>query len=662
MTKQKLIDFVSLFATLSASSLLYSLNGQPAIAGVKVEQLQEMIDWNRDVNFDEAKKNLRLAKEINIEKRRRKQLIDAGVSEEEVTKIIQNERLARANGGKLPLSQNNKTINSEKHNDNDEDGEDDENDNGDEDFWLTNKPSKKSGQNQPEDNDEVTINGKKMPYGSNAEMIEKKRQAKSEGDSNNTEDINVDNKADNNYTLPKKTTYDYVIQQKPLNNKQKRDIIYNDIEGLSKQSYDDFELSRMVKKAGENANNPQHFAIFAKEVAKIANKQNITNKSDVEVEIPQINYDDENEHFNDFTANTRQYQQNQNKSKLYANSWVRYGGKNIKKNTQSQNVYKRLENMYAVATENQPNNAHNNRSLNRKLTNDTNSNTITYYKNKNHKKNYITNKNAKSSELYSFNSVKSSNSLDETNVNNEEMHEATNSDAEIVLGKSYITEKQAKAKQNGAPYPYRRESADKRTQYLPQNISQIAYDNNNKHLKPAIFESHVINQVFDNLGDPNAVQIARALINKVGETDIKDEDGNTLLMHAVARKNQSLIAMLLAEGASPNTMNKEGFAPIHLASSNGDDTAIHSLMISGANPNLKDKDGNTALMYAAKMGNANSVKLMMSLGGDPTITNLSTGRTAFDFANENENPIITTLLETRTRNMLRKRHPVELTH
>lgn len=646
MKKPKLIFSVSLFATLSAVGLLYEFDSQQAFAGVKVEQLQEMIDWNRDVNFDEAKKNLRLAKEINMEKRRRKQLRDAGVSEEEITKIIQNERLARANGGKLPMSQNNKTINHEKNNDNDEDNEDDENDNGDEDVWLTNKPSKKNKHTQPKDNDEITINGKKMPSGSNTEMLEKKEQDKREVKNNNTEEV----KTDNNDTIAEKTTYDYVLQQKPLDsNKQKRDTIYNEIEGLSEQSYDDFELSRMVKKAGENANNPQHFAVFAKEVAKIANKQSITNNSDIEVEIPQINYNDDNELVGDFTANRKQYKQNQNKSRMYANNWVRYGGKNTKRSDQSKNVYQRLENMYAVATEDKYGDASNKGKQNKKMTKSRNNHIIN------------ANKKIKHKELYSLSSNKSSNATNGDDLNNEEMNEATNSNTEIVLGKNYITEKQAKAKQNGAPHPYRRERTDKRTQYLPQNISQIAYDDNNKHLKPAVFESHVINQVFDNLGDPNAVQIARALINKVGETDIKDEDGNTLLMHAVARKNQSLIAMLLAEGASPNAMNKEGFAPIHLASSNGDDTAIHSLMMSGANPNLKDRDGNTALMYASKMGNANSVKLMMSLGGDPTITNFSTGKTAFDFANENENPIIATLLETRMKNILRKRHPVELT-
>ena len=657
-----------LLIALLASGLLYNLDKKQAFAGVKIEQLQEMVDWNRDVNFEEAKKNLRLAKEINQEKRRRKQLKDAGVSEEEITKIIQNERLARANGGRLPLSQNNKTSNNDDAN-NDENDENNDNDEENESVWLTDKPSKKA-KKQSKDSEGVIINGEKMPSGSNAEMIKNQQQATHRQNIDNQQASNVeaqDDKNDyennknnnNNYAFTEKTTYDYVLQQKPVeSNKPQRDAVYNDIEGLSEQSYDDFELSRMIKKAGENANNPQHFAVFAKEVAKIANKQNTTNNSDVEVEIPQMNYDNEDELFANSAINRKQYKLNnkhnnkKNNSKMYANNWVRYGGKNSKKNNQSKNVYQRLEHMYAIATEDEYNKTSNKNKLNRKITKNKN-NSITNIKR--------TNRNANHKELYSWNSKKNTPNLNETNSNSEEMNEATNSDTEIILGKSYMTEKQAKAKQNGAPHPYRRESTDKRTQYQPQNIAQIAYDENNKHLKPAVFESHVINQVFDNLGDPNAVQIARALINKVGETDIKDEDGNTLLMHAVARKNQSLIAMLLAEGASPNAMNKEGFAPIHLASSNGDDTAIHSLMMSGANPNLKDRDGNTSLMYASKMGNANSVKLMMSLGGDPTITNISTGKTAFDFANENENPIISTLLDARTKKILRKRHPVELT-
>ena len=72
-----------------------------------------------------------------------------------------------------------------------------------------------------------------------------------------------------------------------------------------------------------------------------------------------------------------------------------------------------------------------------------------------------------------------------------------------------------------------------------------------------MFQSQIINDVFANLGKDNATEIARALINQVGKVDVIDADGNSLLMHSIARKNQSLTAMLLSEGANPNLLNKE---------------------------------------------------------------------------------------------------------
>ena len=66
-------------------------------------------------------------------------------------------------------------------------------------------------------------------------------------------------------------------------------------------------------------------------------------------------------------------------------------------------------------------------------------------------------------------------------------------------------------------------------------------------------------------------------------------------------------------------------------------------------------------MYASKMCNASSIKIMLSLGGDPTLTNRSTGKTALDFANENENQTIVSLLEQAITKTQGKRKAVNLT-
>ena len=151
-----------------------------------------------------------------------------------------------------------------------------------------------------------------------------------------------------------------------------------------------------------------------------------------------------------------------------------------------------------------------------------------------------------------------------------------------------------------------------------------------------MFQSQIINDVFANLGSDNATEIARALINKVGKVDVIDADGNSLLMHSIARKNQSLTAMLLSEGANPNLLNKDGFSPLHLASTNGDDIAIYYLMMAGGDPNLRDGDGNTSFMYASMTCNQQTLQMMISMGADLTAVNFANkNKSVLDYAKMN---------------------------
>lgn len=206
-------------------------------------------------------------------------------------------------------------------------------------------------------------------------------------------------------------------------------------------------------------------------------------------------------------------------------------------------------------------------------------------------------------------------------------------DANVEIAKSKYTEGQLIAKQIGAPRPVLRAKKSYNTQISPQNISQVKYDKNNQHLEPAMFQSQVINDVFANLGSNNATEIARALINQVGKVDIVDADGNSLLMHSVARKNQSLTSMLLSEGANANLLNKDGFSPLHLASTNGDDTALYYLMMAGGDPNLRDGDGNTSLMYAAMTCNKQTLQMMISMGADLQAVNFANkNKSVLDYA------------------------------
>lgn len=562
---------VNVYIVLSIFFADFCIINSISYSKVKVEKFDGVLDWDKQSNYAEAKELMEIAKDINREKKRRKQLRDAGLSKEEISQIIKRERNGNINiDAEIEKRKNASKTKEEIENYEEERNEDDDN--------------------------SIIIN---------------------HSSSKLKNDKNTYKEAQTDFEEPEEVREVDLTIRPPVQNTR---INYEDTNFKNEKynSYDDFELSRMLHKAGDNLNNPANFAIYAKEVAKIANKEKRKTK---ELNyIPEIDYNVNTENNYEYDYNdeddgeyigyvrNKRYAKNDNKKISYQINKTKSNNKN--------NVYnKSLKNTYAI--------------------NDTTNNKKQTKKNKQLNRFYANRNGEEGEEIYSNNN--------------------------IVEEQNGISEKQIKAQDVGAQYPIKRSKNTHNTQYQPQNIAQIAYDKNNKHLQPAVFESHVINQVFDNLGDENAIQLARALINKVGQTDIADEDGNTLLMHAVARHNQSLIAMLLAEGANPNVLNKEGFSPIHLATSNGDDTAVYSLMMGGGNPNIRDADDNTPLMYASKTCNEQSVKMMMALGGDPTIANRFNGRTAIDFASENENHNVLQILEIKQRQLRKNKNPVNLT-
>ncbi len=210
-------------------------------------------------------------------------------------------------------------------------------------------------------------------------------------------------------------------------------------------------------------------------------------------------------------------------------------------------------------------------------------------------------------------------------------------DQTINLKKNGLTPAQIDAKNMGAPYPLLREDTNRLKQVLPQSIAQVSYDKNNRHLAPVVFENKVGEDIIKHFNDPNSVEFVRTFINNVGNVDIEDDDGNTLLMHAVANRHQSMITMLLAEGANPNFKNKLGFTPMHLAASNGDNKAMHYLTMAGGDPNLRDNDGNTPFMYSALMCSKETNQLMIDMGGDVSMVNkLNKNKNILDYAYNNQ--------------------------
>lgn len=714
---------LALVMTLLFFVFINSTSNTQLKAEVVIDKVDGMIDWNRASNYREAEQNLQIAKGIYAERKRRKQLQNANVSKKEIEEIIKKERADGLYSGQS--NNNSKTSKDEKQTKNDNDKKTENNDNKDDDdadqdnsysingvdfdeekeekkqtksLSVKNKKKKKNYYNsrkkknkikeiEEENNDDRQDNNDSNDYNDDGDDVrdaDENNENYTQSYAENTGKYAKDND-NNSYTRErrntiKNTTSRFVKKQQEEEKKQQNINVLNIVppipvinsknsnNAIYRSNNDNFEISRMLRKTDENANNRENFMLFAKEISRIVNKWQIgTNNNGANMQqyvAVKKNVNDVNMQNNLNGANT-----NTNDDGLIA--------KKTKSNDSSLNIAQRLGNMYAVAPIDKKDVNNNSgkaktddNKTNIKTNNKTNKNDVKI------KSNTKKEENNKKSVKKNKNNNKSLNNININNINANDdylieddmieykdliQRENENNKDNLVSNDNSLTTKQIRAKNLNAPLPVQRHSNDKRTQYQPQNISQVSYDKNNKHLNPAVFESHIVSQVFDNLGDKNAIQTVRALINRFGKIDFTDEDGNTLLMHAVARKNQSLIAMLLSEGADPNRMNKDGFAPVHYASSYGDNVAMYSLMMNGANANLQDKNGNTALMYAAKMCNADTVKLMLSLGGDPLIVNPITKMTALDFAEENTDSAIVGLLKTKKINLLRSKNPINLT-
>lgn len=86
---------------------------------------------------------------------------------------------------------------------------------------------------------------------------------------------------------------------------------------------------------------------------------------------------------------------------------------------------------------------------------------------------------------------------------------------------------------------------------------------------------------------------------------------------AAATNNTMMMRNLLNSGASPNTCDKQGRTPLHLASCRGYTEMVRLLLEHGADPNLRDSVGNTPLHLAAVTSKISVVTLLLNAGTDP---------------------------------------------
>lgn len=90
-------------------------------------------------------------------------------------------------------------------------------------------------------------------------------------------------------------------------------------------------------------------------------------------------------------------------------------------------------------------------------------------------------------------------------------------------------------------------------------------------------------------------------------------------IHDAARigNGQQVSALLKAQPAVRDQRTVQGSAPLHLAATNPDLSALQALIAAGADPNVRDNEGATPLHLAAYSQNARHARALLEAGSDP---------------------------------------------
>ena len=128
------------------------------------------------------------------------------------------------------------------------------------------------------------------------------------------------------------------------------------------------------------------------------------------------------------------------------------------------------------------------------------------------------------------------------------------------------------------------------------------------------------------------------ILSKRSGIELERGDNNALtpLAAAVLNGHSRILARLLQRGADPRVKNKNGMAPLHLASKRGEVKTIVVLLKAlndNANIDEHDKSGNTPLHYATQTGKKNVVMELLKAGADSSLRN-NDNKTARDIAQE----------------------------
>ena len=125
------------------------------------------------------------------------------------------------------------------------------------------------------------------------------------------------------------------------------------------------------------------------------------------------------------------------------------------------------------------------------------------------------------------------------------------------------------------------------------------------------------------------------MIDTKANVNLKNINGDTVLIYAAACRDADVINLLLKSGANVMAQNKHGETALHAAAMTGNVKAIKPLKDSGVDLDAQNKYGGTALMYALGQGKNEFAKQLIAVGAKVDIKDHN-GKTALDICTDSE--------------------------
>lgn len=120
--------------------------------------------------------------------------------------------------------------------------------------------------------------------------------------------------------------------------------------------------------------------------------------------------------------------------------------------------------------------------------------------------------------------------------------------------------------------------------------------------------------------------------NPPGIVNTKDADGNTGLIIAINRNDETWAGFLLNKGADPSLAGKAGDTPLIAATRVGMDQVVDWLVALGAKVDAANRMGETALIIAVQQRELPIVRKLLDAGANPDRTDAAAGFSARDYA------------------------------